>query len=70
MASTEAGYLISVRAVKIDWDNDKRTVLITNLPKKKVDAHEIVSSYFKRWPAEELQFREPNRITQSSSRLW
>jgi hypothetical protein len=37
VASTEAGYLISVRAVKIDWDNDKRTVLITNLPKKKVE---------------------------------
>jgi len=66
--STETGYLISVRAVKIDWDNGKRTVLITNIPKKKVDAHEIVSSYFRRWPAEELQFREP-KATVSLSRV-
>ncbi len=34
--STEKGYLISVRAVKIDWDNGKCIVLITNISKKKV----------------------------------
>jgi len=66
--STEKGYLISVRAVKIDWDNGKCTVLITNIPKKEVDAHEIVSSYFKRWPAEELQFRE-HKATVSLSKV-
>jgi hypothetical protein len=66
--STETGYLISTRAVKIDWDNGKRTVLITNIPLKKVDAHEIVYSYFRRWPAEELQFRE-QKATVSLNRV-
>ena len=56
--STEIGYLISIRAVKIDWDNSKCTVLITNIPSIQVDAHEIVSSDGKRWPASVLQFRE------------
>ena len=66
--STEKGYLISVRAVKIDWDNGKSTVLVTSIPKKKVDAHEIVSSYFNRWPAEELQFRD-QKATVSLNRV-
>jgi len=66
--SAETGYLISVRAVLIDWDNGKRTVLITNIPNQKVDAHEIVSSYFRRWPAEELQFRE-QKATVSLNRV-
>ncbi len=42
--------------------------MITNIPKKEVDAHEIVSSYFKRWPAEELQFRE-HKATVSLSKV-
>jgi len=55
--SKEKGYLISTRAIKIDWDNGKQTVLLTSLPRCTVDANEIVFSYFKRWPAQELQFR-------------
>ena len=55
--SNEKGYLISSRAIKIDWDNGKMTILLTSLPLKIVDASEVVWSYFQRWPAQELQFR-------------
>jgi hypothetical protein len=55
--SKEKGYLIRSRAIKIDWDNGKLTVLLTNLPAKIVDASDVVLSYFRRWPAQELQFR-------------
>ncbi len=55
--STEKGYLISSRAIKIDWDNGKVTVLLTSLPSKIIDASEVVDSYFRRWPAQELEFR-------------
>jgi transposase len=55
--SQEKGYLVETRAVKIDWDNGKRTVLMTSLPEKAVRSSEVVRSYFKRWPCEELQFR-------------
>jgi transposase len=55
--SNEKGYLISTRAVKIEWDNGKVTILLTSLPEKIVDASDVVRSYFRRWPAQELQFR-------------
>lgn len=55
--SPQKGYLIRTRAVKIEWDNGKTTVLLTSLPLKVVGASEGVRSYFTRWPAEELQFK-------------
>jgi hypothetical protein len=55
--SQEKGYLIRTRAIKIDWDNGKVTVLITSLPVEIVDSSEVVRSYFNRWPAEESQFK-------------
>jgi len=55
--SREKGYLVVVRAVRIDWDYGKRTVLITSLPKEAVGASVVVKAYFDRWPCEELQFR-------------
>jgi hypothetical protein len=51
------GYVVVVRAVRIDWDYCKRTVLITSLPKEAVGASLVVKAYFDRWPYEELQFR-------------
>jgi len=48
---------VVVRAVRIDWDYGKRTVLITSLPKDVVGASLVVKTYFDRWPYEELQFR-------------
>ena len=55
--SREKGYLVVVRAVRIDWDYGKRTVLITSLPKETIGASLVVKAYFDRWPYEELQFR-------------
>lgn len=55
--SREKGYVIVVRAVRIDWDHGKRTVLVTSLPKEAVGASRVVKAYFDRWPCEELQFR-------------
>lgn len=55
--SQQKGYLVVVRAVRIDWDYGKRTVLITSLPKAAVGASLVVKAYFDRWPHEELQFR-------------
>jgi len=55
--SREKGYLVEVRAVRIDWDYGKRTVLITSLPKEVVGASLVVKAYFDRWPSEELQFK-------------
>jgi transposase len=55
--SQEKGYLIKTRAIKIDWDNGKITVLLTSLPVETTGPSEIVRSYFNRWPAEELQFK-------------
>jgi hypothetical protein len=55
--SREKGYLVVVRAVRIDWDYGKTTVLITSLPQETVGASLVVKAYFDRWPYEELQFR-------------
>jgi transposase len=55
--SREKGYLVVVRAVRIDWDQGKTTVLITSLPREMVGASLVVKAYFDRWPHEELQFR-------------
>jgi hypothetical protein len=51
------GYLMTSRAIKVEWDTGKRTVLLTSLPTQLVDASAVVGAYFKRWPAQELQFK-------------
>jgi hypothetical protein len=53
----EKGYLIVSRAVEIQWDHGKRTVLLTSLSAELVVASEVVKSYFDRWPDQELGFR-------------
>jgi len=44
--SQEKGYLIRTRAIKIDWDNGKMTVLLTSLPVETAGLSEVVRSYF------------------------
>lgn len=56
--SKDSKYLIVSRAIRINWDNDKETFLLTSLPKTMVDASEVVYAYFRRWPAQESKFRE------------
>jgi transposase len=55
--SKDKGYLVVVRAIRIDWDYGKTTVLITSLPQETVGTSLVVKAYFGRWPHEELQFR-------------
>ncbi len=66
--SKEKGYFISTRAIIVDWDNGRQTVLITSLPRDIVDASEVVFSYFRRWPAQELTYRY-EKATVSLSRV-
>jgi transposase len=56
--SKEKGFRIDVRAIRIDWDHGKRTVLPTSIAKEVVGSSLVVKAYFDRWPCEELQFRQ------------
>lgn len=56
--SLEKGYIHECRSVSVDWDNGKRTVLITNIPRELLDASELTKKYFDRWPQQEKQFRD------------
>lgn len=49
--------MIVSRAIEIQWDYGKRTVLLTSLSAELVVASEVVKSYFDRWPDQELGFR-------------
>ena len=60
--SQDGGYLITSRAIKIEWDYGKRTVLLTSLNPAIVGASEVVKAYFERWPDEELQFRSMKKV--------
>jgi len=55
--STETGYIYEARAVIVQWDNGKESVLVTNIPAELLDASEITKNYFDRWPYQEKQFR-------------
>lgn len=55
--SFETGYLITVRTIRVEWDNGKRTVLLTSLLAKMVGPSLVVKGYFERWPQQELVFR-------------
>jgi hypothetical protein len=55
--SRQPGYVVVVRAVRIDWDYGRRTGLVTSLPPEAVGASLVVRAYFERWPCEELPFR-------------
>lgn len=55
--SQDKGYLIAVRAIKIEWDNGKCTVLLTSFSSEVVGVSEVVKAYFDRWPYQELSFK-------------
>ncbi|MBA7528600.1 hypothetical protein ES705_20788 [subsurface metagenome] len=55
--SKDKGYLIAVRAIRVEWDYGKRTVLLTSLPARAVGPSLVVKAYFDRWPRQELMFR-------------
>jgi len=55
--SQQKEYLIVSRALAVEWDYGKRTVLLTSLSPDVVGASEVVKAYFDRWPDQELTFR-------------
>lgn len=55
--SQEKGYLIVSRAIEVQWDYGKRTVLLTSLSPEVAGPSEVVKAYFDRWPHQELPFR-------------
>jgi transposase len=60
--SQEKGYLISSRAIRIDWDYGKQTMIVTSLEPDVVGPSEVVKAYFDRWPYQELGFREMKKV--------
>ncbi|MCP4403288.1 MAG: hypothetical protein GY801_39020, partial [bacterium] len=56
--SKEKGYLFETRAVQVHWDTTRTSVLITNVPTTLFSTDSVVKSYFDRWPAQELSFKD------------
>jgi len=56
--SKEKGYIYECRAVNVKWDNGRKSVLITDIPRDLLDASEVTKKYFDRWPMQEKQFRD------------
>jgi len=56
--SNDEGYIFETRAVQVHWDNGRTSVLITNLAEEIFSTDNVVKSYFNRWPAQELDFRD------------
>jgi len=56
--SNDKGYIFETRAVQVYWDNGRTSVLITSVPETIFSTDYVVKSYFDRWPAQELNFRD------------
>jgi hypothetical protein len=56
--SNDKGFIFETRAVQVHWDNGRTSVLITNVPLAIFDPDNVVRSYFDRWPAQELDFKD------------
>lgn len=50
--------ICELRAVIINWDNGRESVLVTDIPEDLLDASEITKRYFDRWPMQEKRFRD------------
>jgi hypothetical protein len=56
--SSEKSYIYESRAVIVNWDNYRKSVLVTDIPRELLDESEVVKKYFDRWPMQEKIFRE------------
>jgi len=56
--SFDQGYIFEILAVQVHWDNGRMTVLITRLSEELFSPDNVVKSYFDRWPAQELNFKD------------
>ena len=59
--SSEKDYIHESRAVIVNWDNGRQSVLLTDIPCELLDASEITRRYFDRWPKQEKQFRDAKK---------
>jgi hypothetical protein len=55
---SEKSCIYESRAVIVNWDNDRKAVLVTDIPRELLDESEVVKKYFDRWPMQEEIFRE------------
>ena len=56
--SSEENYIYESRAVIVNWDNDRKAVIVTDVPRELLGESEIVKKYFDRWPMQEKIFRD------------
>jgi hypothetical protein len=56
--SSEENYIYESRAVIVNWENDRKVVIVTDIPRELLDENEVVKKYFDRWPLQEKIFRE------------
>jgi hypothetical protein len=56
--SSENNYIFECRAVIIKWENGRKSVLVTDIPRDLLNESEITKKYFDRWPMQEKTFRE------------
>jgi len=56
--SSEKNYIFESRVVIVNWDNKRKAVLVTNIPRELLNESEVVKKYFDRWPMQEKIFRE------------
>ena len=56
--SSEKDYIFECRAVVIKWDNGRKSVLVTDIPRDLLNESEITKKYFDRWHMQEKTFRE------------
>ncbi|MGR3301680.1 MAG: hypothetical protein ACUZ8I_04155 [Candidatus Scalindua sp.] len=56
--SSEKDYICELRAVIVEWDNNRKSVLVTDIDEDLLDASEITKKYFARWPKQEKRLRD------------
>ena len=56
--SSEKDYICELRAVIVEWDNNRKSVLVTDIDEDLLDASEITKKYFDRWPKQEKRLRD------------
>ena len=56
--SSEENYIYESRAVIVNWDNNRKAVIVTDVPRELLGESEIVKKYFDRWPMQEKIFRD------------
>jgi hypothetical protein len=60
--SSEKEYIFECRAVIIKWNNGRKAVLVTDVPRQLLNESEITKRYFDRWPMQEKTFREAKSV--------